>query len=46
VKGLDYILGGDYFIGVCDECGHAKPFRTERERDLWYRNHAHQEDPS
>jgi hypothetical protein len=40
---LDQILGGDYFMGVCDECRQAKPFRTERERDLWEKFHAHEE---
>lgn len=43
---LGYIMGGDYFIGICDECRQAKPFATERERDLWEQNHPHQEDPA
>jgi hypothetical protein len=42
---LDYILGGG-FIGTCDECHQAKTFCTERERELWERNHPHQEDPA
>lgn len=40
---LDYVLGGDYWMGFCDECRQAKPFKTERERDLWERNHYHEE---
>jgi hypothetical protein len=43
---LDIILGGDYFMGVCDECRQAMPFATERERDVWQRNHTHQEYPA
>lgn len=38
---LDEILGGDAFIGFCDECRWSKTFRTQRERDLWERNHCH-----
>lgn len=43
---LDQIMGGDFYMGICDECAQAKPFHTERERDLWKRNHAHQGDPA
>jgi hypothetical protein len=43
---LDQIFGGDLYIGECHECRQAKSFRTERERDLWQRNHAHQEYPA
>jgi hypothetical protein len=38
---LDEIFGGDVFMAVCDECRQAKPFRTERERDLWQKHHPH-----
>lgn len=44
MNALDYILGGDYFMGVCDECRQAKPFATERERELWQKFHTHLED--
>lgn len=43
---LDGILGGDFWLAICDQCRQSKAFRSERERDLWDRNHAHQEDPS
>jgi len=38
---LDAVLSGDWYMGICDECHQAKPFATERERDLWEQFHAH-----
>lgn len=39
---FDQILGGDYWIGVCDECRQSKTFATERERELWSKYHTHE----
>lgn len=34
------------WVGLCDECCSAKPFASERERDLWERHHTHDQGQS
>lgn len=40
-EGITWDDDKPWWLGLCPECGAIKDFGTERERDIWERNHTH-----